>query len=126
MSALPILLADEETDAVFAAWRLANPATREGIIIFGALGLVTLLIVLWAIFLRKPRRRRRSHHHSHQRSSEPTVSPEASAEETAPAPPQKDLKRRRGRRRYRSRNPTLAETGGLPPIRPDIPPEPRS
>ena len=71
MTVLPILLADEETEAVFAAWRLANPGTREGIVIFGALGLVTLLSVLWAIFLRKPRQHRRSHHHSNPRSSKP-------------------------------------------------------
>jgi hypothetical protein len=119
MTVLPILLADEETEAVFAAWRLANPGTREGIVIFGALGLVTLLSVLWAIFLRKPRQHRRSHHHSNPRSSKP-------AEKTPPLPPQRHHKRRRSRRRHRPRKPTLAETGGLPPLRPESPPGPPS
>ena len=126
MSALPILLADEETDAVFAAWRFTNPATREGIIIFGALGLVTLLVLIWAIYFRKRRRRRRSHHHSQQHSSGPAESPTAPAEDSAPPPPQSRHKRRRLRHRSRSRNPTLAETGGLPPLRPESPPEPPS
>jgi hypothetical protein len=123
MSALPIMLADEDTDAVLQAWRLANPSTREGIIIFGALGLVTVLVLFWAIFLRRRRQRRRSHHHSHQHSSEPAGSSNAPAEDSAPLFPQKRHKRNRLRRRHRPRNPTLAETGGLPPIRPENPPE---
>jgi hypothetical protein len=33
-------------------------------------------------------------------------------------------RRRRRRREHRPRNPTLAETGGLPPIRTEAPPGP--
>ncbi len=124
MRALPILLADEEVDTVLSSWSLTNPSTREAIIIFGAIGLVTILVLIWAIYFRK-RRRRHSHHHSHHHSSEPTQSPEAPVVE-APATPSPHHHRRRHRRRgRRTLNPTLAQTGGLPPLRTESPPEPR-
>jgi len=126
MSAILILLADEVTDAVLASWRTTDPATLERLIIFGAIGLVTLLALLWAVLVRKERRRRREHHHSHQHSSTPAEVAEAPAEEDVPSPPQKRRRRRRSGRSHRPRNPTLAETGGLPPIRPEGPPEPQA
>jgi hypothetical protein len=125
MSSFPVLLADEETDAVFKAWRLANPGTREAVLIFGAIGFVTVLALIWAIFLRKRRRRRRSHHHSHHQSSEQPAPVPAAVEEVPPLPPENPHGRRRRRHRKRSLNPTLAQTGGLPPIRQESPPEPR-
>ena len=64
----------------------STPATRERLAIFGAIGLVTLLLLLWAVFLRKKRRRRRSHHHSHQHSSGPAEVPEAPSDEERPSP----------------------------------------
>ena len=70
-------------------------------------------------------RRRHSHHHSHQHSSAPAEAAEAPDEARRRSPPQKRRKRRRSRRRHRPRNPTLAETGGLPPVRPEGPPEPQ-
>ena len=125
MSSIPFCLADVETQEVLASWRLTDPVTLERILIFGAIGLVTLLLLLWAIFLRKRRRHRREHHHAHRHSSTPAEVLEAPKDEGAPSPPQKRRHRRRSSRRDRSRNPTLAETGGLPPIRPEDPPEPR-
>jgi FtsZ-interacting cell division protein ZipA len=89
----------------------------EWLIIFGAIGLVTLLVLGWAAFLRKRHRHRHSHHHRHRHSSEPT-------EADASVPPEKRRRRRRSHHRHRPLNPTLAETGGLPPIRPEEPPEP--
>ena len=125
ISAIPLLLANADTDEVVTAWRFMDPSTRGGLMIFGAIGLVTLLALLWAIFLRKSRRRRHSHRHSHQHSSRPTESAEASNDEGALSPPQDRRKLGRTRRRRRSRNPTLAETGGLPPVRSEEPPKPR-
>ena len=119
MSTLPILLADETTDAVLQSWRMSDPATRERLLIFGALGLVTLLILFWAVFLRKRRRRRQEHHHS----SKPAEVAQAPAEEDVASPSGKRRRRRRSGRSHRPRNPTLAETGGLPPIRLESPPE---
>ena len=125
MSTIPLSLADVETQEILASWRITDPATLERIVIFGAIGLVTLLALLWAAFLRKKRRRRREHHHAPRHSSGPAEVPETSEDENAPSPPEKRHRRRRSRRRDRPRNPTLAETGGLPPIRPEGPPEPQ-
>jgi hypothetical protein len=119
----PLLLANADTDEVVSFWRLMDPSTRGGLITFGAIGLVTLLVLLWAIFLRKSRRRRHSHHHSHEHSSRPTEAPEGPNEDADLSPAQDRCNPRRERRRRRSRNPTLAETGGLPPVRPDDPPD---
>jgi FtsZ-interacting cell division protein ZipA len=123
MSTIPILLADETTDAVLATWRMSDPALRERLLIFGAIGLVTLLILAWAVFLRRRRRRRHEHHHSHHHSSKPAEVVQASAEEDVAPPAEKRRRRRRSGHRHRPRNPTLAETGGLPPIRQEGPPE---
>jgi type VI protein secretion system component VasK len=125
MRTIPLLLADSDIDQVWSFWRFMDPTTRGGLIIFGTIGLVTLLAALWAIFLRKRRRQRRSHHHAHRPSSQPVKTSEAPNDEDAPSPPEKRRHRRRSGRRHRSRNPTLAETGGLPPIRPEGPPEPQ-
>jgi hypothetical protein len=120
-----ILLSQIPVDVndVLATWRLMDPSTRGGLVVFGAIGLVTLLALVWAIFIRKRRRRRRSHHHSHQHSAIPTETSAALNDAGAALPPPEPRKGRRSRRRHRSRNPTLAETGGLPPIRPGGPPE---
>ena len=64
MSTRPVLLADEVTDAVLASWRISDPAMRERLLIFGAIGLVTLLLLVWAAFIRKKRRRRREQCHA--------------------------------------------------------------
>jgi hypothetical protein len=96
---------------------------RERFIIFGSIGLVTLLLLLWAILVRKKRRRRHSHHHWHHHTSSQTDAPAAAQNEDAPVPPEKRRRRRHSRHRHRPRNPTLAETGGLPPIRPETPPK---
>ena len=125
MNSIPFCLADVETQEVLASWRITDPVTLEYLIIFGAIGLVTLLLLLWAVFLRRRRRRRHSHHHSHQQSSGPTAAPEVPNEEGDLSPPEKRRHQRRAGRRHRSRNPTLAETGGLPPVRPEDSPEPR-
>jgi hypothetical protein len=95
---------------------------RERLIIFGAIGLVTLVLLLWAVLLRKKRRRRHSHHHWHHHTPTPVDVPVAPQNADAPAPPEK-RRRRHSRHRHRPRNPTLAETGGLPPVRVEIPPK---
>jgi type VI protein secretion system component VasK len=120
MTRTPIFLAAGEMDAALASWRLTDPAMRERLLIFGAMGAVSLLVVLWAIFLRRKRKRRRKHHHS----SSPASAPELRQVPMATPEPEKHHRHRRSRRRHRPRNPTLAETGGLPPIRPDEPLEP--
>jgi hypothetical protein len=122
----PILFSQLALDPnqVLASWRHPDPATLEWMLILGATSLVTLLVLLWAVFLRK-RRRGRKHHHAHQHSSGLAEVPEVPKDEGAFSLPEKRRHRRRSGRRHRPRNPTLAETGGLPPIRRESPPEPQ-
>jgi hypothetical protein len=63
------------------------------LIYFGALFLVALAVFAWAVF-RTQYRRRQSHHYRSKPASKHQRLPE-----------------------YRPRHPTLAETGGLPPVR---------
>ena len=123
MSTILLSALDPETVTVFESWRIMTPATRERLAILSAIGLVALLLLLWAALVRKKRRRRHSHHHSQHHSSRPAEVPEAPIVQEAPPPPVKRRRRRRSGRHHRPRNPTLAETGGLPPVRPEGPPE---
>ena len=127
MSSIPVLLAyDVDIEHVVAPWRSINPSTLSGLIVVGAIGLVTLLVLVWAIFFRKRGRRRRLHRHAHQHASTPAESPPDRLEdEEISSSRQEPRPRRHSRRRRRPRNPTLAETGGLPPVRPDELPGPR-
>jgi len=111
---------EEITEAASKAWHGMNAATREWVILLGALALVILTAVVWAAFFRR-RRRRHHHHHRSAGAPEPT-----SVAAVAPARGPNSAPRRRRRRRrrdHRPRNPTLAETGGLPPLRADPPPD---
>lgn len=91
-----------------------SPAMKERLIIFGALAVVLVVVVGWALLFRSRRQRsarreeRRRRRHSISRSTAKGV---AEIREYV-----KDRQRRR-RREHRPRNPTLAETGGLPPVR---------
>jgi hypothetical protein len=93
-------------------WRL--PAVlQDSIVILGiGLGLLVVL-VLWAVFIRKPRHRTDDSHSSRR------VIKESQTTEESGNPRRHRHRQRRRRREHRSRNPTLAETGGLPPLRPD-------
>jgi hypothetical protein len=89
--------------------RLMRSATREiQTILFAAL-LLSVALVLWAIFLR--RRRHRPGRRKHQ-SKTPATQPKG---QTPPGEAPEESRRRRSR--HHRRNPTLAETGGLPPRR---------
>jgi len=99
-------------------------ATRDVLIILGAVFCVTLLALVWAIFLRRQTRRRHSHHrarHHSPQSAHPSASP---TDDAVTLPPLERRKRRHRSRDHRPLNPTLAETGGLPPVRTQGPPEP--
>ena len=88
--------------------RLMRSASREiAAILFVAL-LLTIAFVVWAIFFRKPPRTGRRKHHREASPTEPTAPTEAG--ESA-------HRHRRRHRKHHRRNPTLAETGGLPPRR---------
>jgi len=92
---------------------VALTPTTYHVIFTGAIFLVALAIVLWAAVLRK-RRSRRERHHWQRPSRKDSTTPMA----TKPtAPPPGAASRRRRRRSEPPRNPTLAETRGLPPVR---------
>lgn len=107
-------------------------AFYDFVMILGAVLIVTLFLVFWAKYWRKSRRHRHRHHHHHPRAPQST-GPESDvaasqsiegAEQDVPEESSEDEpgrhrhhQRRVPRREHRQRNPTLAETGGLPPIR---------
>jgi len=124
MRARPFFLFDDDINAILASWRFLDPASRGALIVFGSIGLVTLLALFWALFLRKRHHRRHSHHHSHRHSSPPAESLPAPDPADAFGSTDRHRHSRRFRRSRHSRNPTLAETGGLPPVREEGPSEP--
>lgn len=73
----------------------------EYLLLIGAILLVAGVVVVWAVAIRKPKGERRYKYHRVVRG------------QTPPAP--KTSKRKR--RSEPPRNPTLAETRGLPPVR---------
>jgi len=106
---------------------------REVMIVTGAAAGVTLLVVVWAVYFRRRRRHHSHHSHHHHHHHHPSPQPaenDLAVDETASetgvdsSEPHRHRRRRRRRRReHRPRNPTLAETGGLPPLRSEQPPE---
>ncbi len=84
-------------------------ALRGVIPVLGAGLLIFLLLVLWAKFIRKKRDRSRESH--------PALASTAKSDDDENGHGHHQHRRRRKRRReHRPRNPTLAETGGLPPV----------
>ena len=74
-----------------------------------AVALVVLaVLLLWAVFLRKPARRRERGRLLEKKAAAPKPAPDGGSG--------KKLGRRRRRETHRPRNPTLSETGGLPPL----------
>ncbi|MHB8523722.1 MAG: hypothetical protein ACYDH9_23610 [Limisphaerales bacterium] len=94
-------------------------------ILAAGLGLL-LILMAGAKYFRRSRHHQHDHHHRHHGSdSADTRSAPAAADSEDPddsGPHRHRHRRRRRRRDHRPRNPTLAETGGLPPERPDEPP----
>ena len=152
MMAAPFLLAIESDPGLRGAagsplGKGAGLVLVDILLVLGAVLAVSLLLVVWAKYLR--RSKHHSHHHHHHRRSGEDLAPVARATPASEAagesspdpsfPPSEEAdadsddstsrhhhrhRRRRIRRReHRPRNPTLAETGGLPPIRnPETPP----
>jgi hypothetical protein len=93
-------------------------SAKGALIILGALALVAAAIFLWAAVVRKPRKRKHSYRHWH--TPKPAEGKSGADEEKSHHHHGGAFhRRRRHRRHHRDRplNPTLAETGGLPPVR---------
>jgi hypothetical protein len=121
---LPVLLASAPAPPD-AAPQIAVPGiSRDALLILlvcSGLGVLLLLLVFWWW---QGRRRHRRHHHHHRHRSGASAAPAAATEGGDAAAETGELAtahhhRRRRRRSHRGRNPTLAETGGLPPPRPE-------
>ena len=122
MNSLPSLLAQAEPSGVSADKPVSNVLTEEMFLMCLAVGAVAVLLVLWAMFIRKPRPHRHRRYHHHDSDSERSMEADESVDEDHLQADGHEKRRRRRRREHRPRNPTLAETGGLPPIRTDKPP----
>ena len=98
-----------------------SPAWVDFFVVLGIILLVTLALIIWAmVFSTKARRRRHRHHHHHHHKS-------YREEFKKGADGIKELiqqRRHRHRHEHRPINPTLAETGGLPPPRGENKPPP--
>lgn len=95
-------------------WLLLQGSRRDLLLLIAALALISLLALGWALIIRKPGRRHHRHHRQKARAHTPA---------TGQDPPRRRWHRRR-RQDHRPRNPTLAETGGLPPVRSGPPLDP--
>jgi hypothetical protein len=112
------------TDVIPGAWRWMGLTFKELLLLLGAVGFVTLLVVLWAVYLRKRPRQHQHHHHHHHSHSSPAALSSSENGEPDPGEEKRYRRKRRRRREHRPRNPTLAETGGLPPLRAERPSDP--
>jgi hypothetical protein len=117
------LMQDKEAQLVqdlSAQSSLSHTFLPQLLIVGGSLFAVILFAVVWAVFIRRksPRRRRRHHWRTHS----PAIV-NGSGSDSAPEP---GRRRRRSRSNERPRNPTLAETRGLPPLRDQEPKPPPS
>ncbi len=91
-------------DVLASSWRNMNHSTRDIFALLTAVAALSLLFLIWALFIRKRRKGISGWHF--QNSSGSSTGGQSHAHG-----------RRRRRRPHRPRNPTLAETGGLPPLR---------
>lgn len=99
---------------------------RDVLLVLGVILLLTALLVLWAV--RYAKRRKHHRHATAPAILQHTKKAGAETDDADPGDTQHESRsrhrRRRHRRSHRSRNPTLAETGGLPPVRPGSPENP--
>jgi len=93
----------------------------DSLIVLGAILLVVLALLAWALFFRKNARRPGIRSHRHRRR---TGRREEFQKGAAGIKELIQQHQRRRQREHRPVNPTLAETGGLPPIREKEPPPP--
>jgi ABC-type nickel/cobalt efflux system permease component RcnA len=134
MSRMQFLLANY-TEEIWRRLRFFDPSTTQGLIVLGAIAVVLLLGLTWVLLIQRSRKARHSHRHHHHHHDRPqqfgkdpaSANEEEEEEEDSDGEdddePHKKRRRRR-RREHRPRNPTLAETGGLPPVRTEDPPGP--
>lgn len=132
MAALSMLAAEGEADFFRTTTGIGKGSglvISDILLILAVVLVLAMVLVIWAKYLRGSRRshhhHRRQHHHSSQAepadTAETEPEPESQitdvAEADDEAQPHQHHRRKIHRREHRPRNPTLAETGGLPPVR---------
>jgi hypothetical protein len=110
MNRISFFLAQIDVKDPLADLQKTSVSRNELTLLFTALGVVTLLVVIWAIFIRKRPDDSSRRYRYPSRDSNKDDSNQSGGKSSG---------RNRRRRKRRSLNPTLAETGGLPPIRAD-------
>ena len=115
------LLAADFTDKLNPISNGPGPMTRsvmrDSLIVVGAAVGVAILLFVWAVYFRKPRKHTPGRNVAESRSSGKAELVKTEVVEGSSG--RRKSRYRRRRREHRSRNPTLAETGGLPPERPE-------
>jgi hypothetical protein len=99
----------------------SNLNARELLLIASAGLAVALLVIIWASIFR---RRRRDHGEPQPKRHKPVHKPAHTSHEGMEAGDRVKVRKRMRRRDHRPRNPTLQETGGLPPPRTEEQPPP--
>ena len=84
------------------------------VLLIGIAILLGVALLIWAVFVRGPKQEREQHKYESRKY----------VEEREDGTIRKRKKHRRRRRDHRQRNPTLAEVGGLPPLKSDSTPPP--
>ncbi|MBC8001805.1 MAG: hypothetical protein H7X97_04375 [Opitutaceae bacterium] len=88
-----------------------SPISKDLLLVVGIGVFLALLAMIWAIYIRKPRS-----------GTLELAQTEGRRRRSAKTPPDsRDGRRRKGTGEHRQRNPTLEETGGLPPLKPEAP-----
>ena len=113
----------EDIDTLLSTPSRMPAGLLDFLIVFGVILLVVLIVLFWAFAIRKRKNPTRKRHHHHRKGIREQVQQNAGEI--------KELIRQRQhgqRREHRPLNPTLAQTGGLPPRRetdkPSPPPPP--
>jgi hypothetical protein len=91
---------------------------RDILLLLGVIAIIALSLYVFAYLTRRKRRRRIS------RSGPEMWGADRHAQSERPEGRVRLRKKRRKHPDFRPRNPTLGETGGLPPVRPDEPAQP--
>ena len=116
------LLAVVETQPTLTAEPPATHSGKEMFFLMGMLTLVALGLLLMVVFMRCKKIRRLNHL---SRSAWPASASKNQNPDGETIQPRESRRHRRHRRReHRPRNPSLAETGGLPSKRPEDEPPP--
>ena len=117
MNQLFHILAAADLSQLRSLQRTSPAKTGMGLLL-GAIAAVVAIVLIWAIFIRKREDQTARRYREHFSRTSETGGPEKNGDST----PERSSRRRRKRRReHRQRNPTLAETGGLPPLRSNMP-----